>query len=249
MRRLVLQRPAMTVALALAVQACTSDPSAKDGGAARDTAADSPSPATSPLGLFCSPGVNPTDPLIGDFAAGTFNNNKGRWGGPLNLTLYVYEYHAPNTNNTGSYSVEDDQFKFSGQVMPSDNFTYAGGGIHFDSCLNTTTYKGIQFTLTGTSGGCTIYFELQTYSAQPINERGGCASYCFDYPRMVVTPRSAPTTVYFSDVAGTGVPGTAAGIASEVMGVRWQLELPSGVDAGTTSCTFNLAVDDVKLVR
>jgi hypothetical protein len=238
-----------TLVLALAVQACADNPSSKDGGVARDAGADGTSPATSPLGLFCSPGVNPTDPLIADFAAGTFNNNKGRWGGPLNLTLYVYEYHAPNTNNTGTYSVDNDQFNFSGQVVPSENNTYAGGGIHFDSCLDTPTYKGIQFTLTGYAGGCTVYFEMQTYSAEPINERGGCASYCFHYPRIAVTPRSTPITVYFSDVAGTGVPGSAAGIASEVMGLRWQVELPSGVDAGAATCTFSLAVDDVKLVK
>lgn len=247
MRRAVMSTAG--VALAVAAQACTTSPSGKDAGAARDSGADGSSPATSPLGLFCSPGVNPPDPLIADFTAGTFNNNKGRWGGPLNLTLYVYEYHAPNTSNTGSYSVDNDQFNFSGQVVPSDNDTYAGGGIHFDSCLNTTTYKGVQFTLTGNSGGCTVYFELQTYSAEPINERGGCASYCFHYPRIAVTPRAAPTTVYFSEVAGTGVPSSAAGIASEVMGVRWQMELPSGVDAGATSCTFNLSVDEVKLVK
>ncbi len=237
------------VALTFAAQACTTTSSSSDAGPVREAAADGTPPATSPLGLSCFPGVNPGVPLIADFFAGDFNNNKGRWGGPLNLTLDVYEYHAPNTSNTGSYAIEDDQFKFSGQVVPSDNATYAGGGIHFDSCLNTTTYKGVQFTLTGNTGGCTVYFEVQTYSAQPINERGGCASYCFDYPRIAVTPRSTPITVYFAELVGTGVPSSAAGIASEVMGLRWQIELPSGIDAGVTTCTFDLAVDDVKLVK
>lgn len=247
-----MRRPAtltVTLALALALEACAASPAAKDGGATRDAGEDGLTPATSPLGLFCSPGVNPTDPIIADFAGASFNNNKGRWGGPLNLTLFVYDYRAPNTGDTSSYSLENDQFGFSGQVVPSDNDTYAGGGIHFDSCLDTTTYKGVQFILTGSSGGCAVYFELQTYSAEPINERGGCASYCFHFPRIAVTPHPTPITVYFSDVAGTGMPSSAAAIASEVMGLRWQVELPSGVDAGVATCSFNLAVDDVRLVK
>jgi len=246
-----MRRPStMTAILALAVQACTAAPNSKDGGPARDVGADGTPPATSPLGLACSPGVNPTDPLIADFSAASFNNNKGRWGGALNLTLFTYGYRAPNTNDTSEDTLAGEAFGLSGQVMPSYNDSYAGGGIHFDSCLNTTTYRGVQFNLTGSSGGCTIYFELQTYSQEPINERGGCASYCFQFPRIAVTPRPTPITVYFSDLAGTGIPSSPTGIASEIMGLRWQLELPSApADDGAPTCTFSITIDDVKLVK
>ena len=122
--------------------------------------------------------------------------------------------------------------------------------MHFDSCVNTTTYTGVQFTLTGSAGGCTIHFDLQTYSQQAIHERGGCASYCYQFPTLVVTPRSTPVTVSFAELAGTGIPSSAAAMASEIMGMRWQLESPPGQgDAGQTSCTFSLTVDDVKFVK
>jgi hypothetical protein len=135
-------------------------------------------------------------------------------------------------------------------VVPDADNTYAGGGMHFDSCVNTTTYTGVQYTLTGTGGGCNIYFDLQTYSQQALSERGGCASYCYQFPRTQVTPRSTPTTVLFSELEGTGIPRSAAAMASEIMGMRWQLELaPGQVDAGQTGCTFSLTLDDVKFVK
>ena len=238
------------LALALFAPACGGGSAAfKDAAAASDGGAGG---RTSPaLGLFCSPGVDPAEPLIANFSAATFNVNRGRWGGAENLTLFVYDYHDPDSpDSSSSRSLDGEVFTFSGQVVPSSGASYAGGGMHFDSCLNTTTYRGVQFTLTGTSGGCTVYFDLETYAQQPLNERGGCASYCYQFPRVVVTPRSAPITLLFSQLEGTGIPSSAAAMAREIMGMRWQLESASGQgDAGQADCTFSLTVDDVKLVK
>ena len=222
----------------------------KDAAAAGDDGAGG-RPPTPTLGLVCSPGVDPAAPLIANFSAAAFNGNRGRWGGAENLTLFVYDYHDPDSpSGTSSWSLDGEVFTFSGEVVPSPGPSYAGGGMHLDSCLNTTTYRGIQFTLTGTSGGCTVYFDLETYSQQAIHERGGCASYCYQFPRVLVTPRAAPITVLFSQLEGTGIPSSAAAMASEIMGMRWQLEsAPGQTDAGQTDCTFSLTVDDVRLVR
>jgi hypothetical protein len=241
-------------ALALSTHACDGDPavpSVTKDAAAGDDAADARASTATP-GLFCSPGVDPADPRITEFSAASFNGNKGRWTGDPNLTFFTYSYHDPDApDSSNSDKVEGGVFTISGQVVvPGSDPSYSGGGMHFDYCVNTTAYTGVQFTLTGTSGGCTIYFDLQTYSQQAIHERGGCASYCYQFPRKVVTPQSTPITVRFSDLEGSGIPSGAAAMASEIMGMRWQAELaPRQDDAGQTACTFSLSVDDVKLVN
>jgi hypothetical protein len=246
--------PARIGALTLAVSglACGEEPpgppAPADAAIPGEDGADA-RPAAAPLGLYCSPGVDPGGPLVTDFAAATFNGKKGRWRDDDDLTFFVYDYRD-NGGSESSNRLEGDLFTFSGQVVPGAGESYAGGGMHFDSCVNTTHYTGVQFTLTGTSGGCAVYFDLQTYSQQTIRERGGCASYCYHFPRKVVTPRSAPITVLFSELEGTGIPSSVAAMASEIMGMRWQLELAAGqVDAGQTACAFNLSVDDVKFVK
>ena len=240
------------LALALLAQACGEEspiPSGSEGAPANSNDPLDTKAATSTLGLSCSPGVDPADPRITDFSAADFDGNKGRWAGDRDLTLFVYDYHDPDSDS--SKKLEMEAFNFSGQVVPGADDNYAGGGMHFDtSCVNTTRYGGIQFTLTGTSQNCTLYFDLQTYSQQALNEKGGCASYCYQFPRMEITPGSAPITVLFSELEGTGIPNGAAAMASEIMGIRWQLELaPEQGASDQPACSYSLTVDDVKFVR
>lgn len=242
-----------TVIVALALSACASDPSASGRRDAADRAGDATKPAVSTLGLACSPGSEPKGALITDFAPASFNLNRGRWANDPSLTFFTYSYHDPDApDSTNADKVENGVFNFSGQIIPGANGTgYAGGGMHFDSCINTTLYKGVQYTLTGTTGGCAMHFDLQTYSEQAISERGGCASYCYGFPQKAVVPSATPTTVRFTELENTGTPRTAAAMAHEIMGLRWQLEagVAAGTDGGASGpCTFNLTVDDVRLV-
>lgn len=205
-----------------------------------------------PLGLFCSPGADPPGTLITDFSPATFSGNKGQWAGDPNLTFFTYSYTDPaSPGSTVSDKVEAGVFTFSGEMASSGSAgTYAGGGMHFDSCVNTTRFGGVEYTLTGSSGGCPIYFDLQTYAQQTLRERGGCASYCYQFPRKTVLPSPSPITVRFSELEGTGIPSTAAAMAAEIMGMRWQVESPSGqTDGGPGQCSFNLRVDDVRFVK
>lgn len=242
------------VALSLTAAACAEEPPSSTTRDAADRTGDAGGqPATSPLGLSCFPGADPRGPLVTDFAPASFNLNKGRWAADPSLTFFTYSYHAPEApDSTNADKVEGGVFNISGQIIPgSGGLAYAGGGLHFDSCLNTKTYKGVQYTLTGTTGGCALYFDLQTYSEQAITERGGCASYCYGFPRKAIVPSATPTTVRFTELENTGNPRSAAGMAAEIMGLRWQVEAgPAvGVDGGSAGpCTFNLTVDDVKLV-
>jgi hypothetical protein len=137
-------------------------------------------------------------------------------------------------------------FVLSGNVSPGD---YAGGGLAFDTCVNTTAYTGVQFTLGGTVAGCDLYFQAQTFDEKPTKQGGGCtASSCSAYPRVKLSTTTGVVTVHFTDLSG-GLPAPAS-IASEVVGVQWQFQSPAPVgDAGQPGCTgIKLTVDDVSFV-
>jgi hypothetical protein len=236
----------------LSSPACARAPASPRSDAGAGGGNPSDAKAAAPLGLFCSPGLNPASALVTDFSPASFNGNRGQSGGDPNLTFFTYSYRDPDApDGNSSDKVENGAFTFAGDVVsPGSAPSYGGGGMHFDSCVNTTTYTGVQYTLTGSSGGCTVYFDLQTYSQQALRERGGCASYCYHFPRKAVVPGATPITVRFSELEGTGIPASAAAMASEIMGMRWQLELaPGEVDAGHNDCSFSLTVDDVKFVK
>jgi hypothetical protein len=227
----------------------TSQPTLDAPAADRGSAAIVDAKPTPP-GLFCSPGVDPANPLMTDFSAATYNAAKGKWGTDGNLTGTLYS--DKDSGSTVSTKVETEAFSMSGQVVPGSRQTaYARGGLQFDSCVNTTTYTGIQFTIAGSTGGCDVWFQLQTYAELPTYAKGGCASYCDGLPQKRIIPRPTPTTILFSDLENTGIPATASGMAAEIVGLRWNVQLAasSGVDAGQNQCSFSLTVDDVKFVK
>jgi hypothetical protein len=205
--------------------------------------------SVTPPGLFCSPGVDPANALLTDFSPATYNTARGKWGIEGNLTGSTY--NRKDSGSSVTTKVDAEAFSISGQVVPGGTpESYAGGGLQFDSCVNTTVYTGVEFLLSGSTGGCDVYFQLLTYAEQPTFAKGGCAVHCEDFPEKKVTPRSTPTTVLFSELANTGSPADAASMAAQIMGVGWNVPLPpSTVDAGQNPCTFNLTVDDVRFVQ
>ena len=236
--------------VAVAATDCSKSPQATLDGATRDGAAiDVSKISVTPLGLFCSPGVDPADALLTDFSPATYNAAKGIWGVEGNLTGTTYK--RKDSGSTVTSKVEAEAFSLSGQVVPGGTSeSYAGGGLQFDLCVDTAVYTGVEFLLTGSTGGCDVYFQLATYAEQPTFAKGGCAVDCEDFPQKKVTPRATPTTVLFAALANTGFPASAAAMAAQIMGIRWNLQLPAGpVDAGQNPCSFNLTVDDVKFVK
>jgi hypothetical protein len=129
------------------------------------------------------------------------------------------------------------------------NGDYAGGGLSFEQCVNTTTWTGVKFTLGGTTGGCTVQFQLQT-STQKRGSGGACSSdptaSCFNFPKKTVDVGS-PQTVLWTDLENTGLPADAAGMAAEIVGLQWQFVSPAAGDGGAAAdCTgINLTIDDV----
>jgi hypothetical protein len=112
--------------------------------------------------------------------------------------------------------------------------------MSFDQCVNTSTFTGIQFTLGGTTGGCNLRFEVQSFSQQSVDNGGGCpkGASCYSFPSELLQSTTGPIVVKFADLAGTGQPAAAADLAKELGGLQWQFESPAPVgDAGQMGCT------------
>jgi hypothetical protein len=236
--------------VAVAATGCSKSPHSTLDGAALDGApVDGSKISVTPLGLFCSPGVDPANALLTDFSSATYSTAKGKWGVGGNLTGTTY--NRKDSGSTVTTKVEAEAFSLSGQVVPGATpESYAGGGLQFDSCVDTAIYTGVEFLLSGSNGACDVYFQLATYDEQPTYAKGGCATDCEDFPQKKVTPRSTPTTVLFAELVNTGFPASAAAMAAQIMGLRWNVQLPAGtVDAGQNPCNFNLTVDDVRFVK
>jgi hypothetical protein len=234
---------------------CGSSQSTVDGSG--DASFDNRNNPT-PLGLSCSPGVSPTIPLLTDFSPTNYNVSKGKWGFTGNLTGTIVTFKnsdgpsAPRNESAATAKVVSEALALSGQYLPEQSEEIRlGGGLQFDSCVDATNYRGVQFNLSGTSGSCEVYFQLQTYSQEATTELGGCASYCYRFPWKKVAPHAGTTVVTFSELANTGIPATADKLAAEIVGVRWLVHAPTGQDGGTNiaTCIFNLTIDDVRLVR
>ena len=209
--------------------------------------------------LQCSPGVSPAMALLTDFGSATWNNTAGKWGTPGNLTGAVYSYGGNKLTDAGMATalmqmVDTTAMNtvLSGTVAAGD---YGGGGLSFDSCVNTTTYTGVQFTLGGTTGGCDVYFQVQTFVEQGIANKGGCdpsaaGASCYSFPQMKLASPTGMVTVHFSDLAG-GMPTGASAIAAQIVGLQWQFQSAAPATAGgpQTDCTgINLTIDDVQFV-
>ena len=203
----------------------------------------------------CMPGVSPTNPLLSDFSATTWSNTAGKWGMAANLVGSLFSFHGPGVATAWNSSmVANEALVLSGTVDAGD---YANGGMSpFDQCVNTSAYTGVQFTLGGTTAGCDLYFQVQTFSQQSTTNHGGCVTPpgpCYAFPKVKVTFGTTPITVRFSELLnGAGTPVGASAVAMEMVGLQWQLQSPPPGDAGLlqAACTgVNLTIDDVKFVN
>jgi hypothetical protein len=200
-------------------------------------------------GLQCNPGLDPARALITDFS--DWDNTAGKWGMINGLRGSKFGYSgADKTNSVVTAAVTNGALVLSGMVAASD---YAGGGMSFDSCVNTTMYHGIQFTLGGTTAGCDLVFNVQTFEQQSSGNGGGCdttAGSCYSFPKANLTFGTSPITVMFADLTNQGTMPTA----SEIVGLQWQFQSPApkttpppATDAGTTTTTDDGSVADAPI--
>jgi len=207
------------------------------------------STATSTV-LSCTPGVSPAAPLLTDFSAGAsgWHATVGKWGATGNLTGSIFSYGGGQAGSTMASSVDATNMDLvlSGNVLASD---YSGGGISFDQCVNTSTYTGVQFTLGGTTAGCDLVFQVQTFDEQATANKGGCTSNCYAFPNVKLTGTTGAMTVHFADLTG-GQLTTQPAIRNEIVGLQWQFQSPAPLgDGGQLGCTgVALTITNVSFV-
>jgi len=192
--------------------------------------------------------------LLTDFSPVTWMNTSGKWG-TAGFTGSKYSYASPATGDAGMSTASAtvdvaptaQNLNFVATV-PAGGF--AGFGLLFDQCATVAAYDTVQFVLTGTTGGCDLELQLQTFDQRPNDQSppGGCdrkgGATCFNYP--MVTGLPAPPTA--TDVITVSVPFSSLSVwndtlAKEIVAVQWQLTAP-----GTAACDANLRVDDIRFV-
>jgi len=205
----------------------------------------------------CVPGVSPASALITNFSPATWNDALAQWGTAGNLTGKIFRYGGGRTIDGGAATLlsaptvdttaANPALSIRGDVVSAD---YAGVGMPFDQCVNTTAYGGFRFTFAGTTAGCDLFLQVQTYSQVPVASSGACVANCYQYPRMKLPIGTGPITVTFAALAGSGLPATADGMRAEIRGLQFQLQSPTPVGGGPQpSCLgINLTLDDVQFV-
>ncbi|HEY6475035.1 MAG TPA: hypothetical protein VI456_00550, partial [Polyangia bacterium] len=147
--------------------------------------------------------ATPTIPLITNFGSAAGDGGvtaNGSWGTTGQLTGTVFGYAGAVTNEAGVQSKVSatidktaGHVTLTGTVNPAD---YAGGGMAFATCVDSSTWTGIKFTLGGTADGCNITFQLQTESQEPPSNKGTCPGSCYNFPQLAVTiPTDGSATV------------------------------------------------------
>jgi hypothetical protein len=198
--------------------------------------------------------ADPTQPLLTDFSPATLTAS-GVWGTPGQLTGHAFGFGGALLNDAGvrsSVTAVLDRttmdLELEGMIVSND---YAGGGMSFDSCVDTTRWTGIAFMLGGTADGCTVTFQLLTLSQEPVVNHGTCVGSCYNFPNVAVTipATSGPTVVRFSDLSDTGMPAAPSDFEKEMFGLEWQFTTPAPTGGGpAVGCSPAMTIQNVRWV-
>jgi hypothetical protein len=225
-------------------------------GAGGSTGTGGATGAAGATALSCT--ADPTTALLTNFGSAAGDGGvtaAGAWGTTGQLTGHTFGYKGALTNEAGVMSSvtatinrTNMDLELAGTVVAGD---YAGGGMSFDSCVDSTNWTGIEFTLGGTTGGCTLTFQLQTLSQEGTSNKGTCTSSCYNFPNKVITiTPGTPIVVKFSDLAGTGMPATVADFEQEMFGLQWQFTSPAPPDGGIQmGCSPDMTITNVNWVN
>jgi hypothetical protein len=227
------------------------------GGAGGDVGGAGGSSSTAASGLDCAKAVEPANGaskqngVITDFTDWSASN--GRWGEPNGLYGAIYKY-AGSSSNLDPVTVDGTPagLHLIGGVAAND---YGGGGLGFSVCMTAVKYSQIQFTILGSSPGCDIELQIQTFDQRPNNQSppGGCdpnAGSCYGFPvkRQVVDLSTAITTPQVVTVLLTDVENWSPTNAAQVVGLQWQFTgTKIDGDAGTT-CPIDVTISDVRFL-
>jgi hypothetical protein len=195
-----------------------------------------PSPAITTLGTMNGTALN--------FGAGS-----NRWGS--------YTYAGPGqTSPTGTVTSSGNGVQITGGLVPplSSSNNFIGIGLYYSSntCIDGSTYTGLQFDFSGDLGGCAMQVGMSSsgdISSGNDSTRGGCnpnVSSCYG-PSVDVTTvalaatAAAPTIrVPFASVTG-GMPQSLLD-SHTIVTVQWALSgTIGGADGGACSASFTVS--------
>jgi hypothetical protein len=235
----------------------TPPPSDSDGGAGTG-----PGPAGRTVGSGCqTDGPHCAQTVPTGAAITTMGSASGATlsFGPASEKWVSYSYAASGqTAPTGTVTADGNGLQITGGfVAPvSAGANFAGLGLYYSSssCLDGSTYHGIQFDFSGDLGGCRLGVGIAfsgNLSSMDDATRGACAgtdATCYA-PSTDVTvlllalPPSTPTIqVPFSALVG-GMPNSMLD-PTTIISVQWQLSSPLGADGGG-ACAAAFTVENV----
>jgi len=141
----------------------------------------------------------------------------------------------------------------TGSVAAND---YGGGGISFCSCAKVPDFTQIQFTISGSSLGCDLELQIQTFDQRPTSQTppGGCDSSttsCYGFPvvkQVVDVSTAAITTPMTVTKALADFSNWSTANANQVVGLQWQFTgTKIDPDAGA-GCPIDVTITNIKFL-
>ncbi|MFL5304828.1 MAG: hypothetical protein ACJ8F1_06420, partial [Polyangia bacterium] len=207
-------------------------------------------PYVCPLGgtLNCSStaALKLPDGQVTDFSPLQWNSTTAQWCDPDGLRGRLFSFSGPGSP-ASTVAVDATAQNLRLDVTSKD---FAGGGLVFESCVNVSGYKSVQFKASLASGsltGCNWQVQLQTQDQRgtaDVDPTGGtCTSNCYRYPAVFsLAAPSASGTVYTElFTAFNNASASPIATPSQVVGIQWQVNSTT-----TNGCTAQLRIDNIK---
>jgi hypothetical protein len=135
---------------------------------------------------------------------------------------------APTVSTGDAASGQALRAVVDSRPAPTDaSIAHEGFDLYLIDCVDASAYAGVSFTTDGDLGSCPLRFAVQFKAVD-----GGT----FVTPDIAVV--AGATTLGFADER-------AAGGATELSGMQWELDLPTDQPGG---CAADFTLDDIKLV-
>jgi hypothetical protein len=219
-----------------------------EGGGGTDSGTNAES---GPAMCSSAPPSSPT--IIGStFSVSDSGATQITWGtGTDQWNTYTYQSTGQPTPMLSATASGGLNVVASLVVPDGSGAVYAGAGVAFaaSTCIDASAYSGVEFTLSGSLGGCQVAFGINfAEDTTPANDanRGKCtATNCYG-PSYSIT--SVGTMIVPFTALSGGMPmGTVD--PSQLTSIQWQFALPSAQSGdGGGGCSANFTVSDVSFV-
>jgi hypothetical protein len=182
----------------------------------------------------------PQSGLIADFA------------GPQGIEIGggTYIYSASGTTMP-TIDVSGGDLHISASIASAPASQYAGVGVFFSgaSCIDASSFTGVEFTVGGTVSGCSLQYSTGCAQAEDVagaDSKAACTTNtCYSPQAPITNVTAVPQTVqvpFYGPPATGGAPLTIID-PTRLTGVQWQLNVPAN---GGTNCLADLHIDDVR---